>query len=113
MNKILKLSFSQNKDDWEIAKVLLKKDKITKQHFYNIARYTGPRHDDNTGIEFKSPFDYIEGDGSFSLYKATHTCLSETLQDNIRKEWRAVKITHTKRGLWYKEASKSLKILMK
>lgn len=120
MNKIFKLSLSKNEGDLLLAKELLKRDKITRQHLINVAFYIGPRSDRTTS---KSITKYLkrlpEDEVVWRLYDAVYDPLSKAEHDRLNIKWNEIE-KNTKlnckeqiRGIGFKEAEKSIKILMK
>jgi len=111
MNKIYKLILSTNREDLEIAKMLLEKDPETAKKLLKIAKYLGPRYRKNTDDEFYEDFgkDIIE---SRNLYFSVHKLglIDKDPNETFGKGWTRLG-NLTSRGKYYKSAIKALREL--
>lgn len=122
MNKVFKMCFAASSSyiqlkehpDFKIAVELLKKDQELRRHFYNIARYLGPRDTASTHKIFSK---FKRGNSYYSLYVAVHGPLSMYLKEKMKREWEPYEIGLGEASLpidfpHLEEAMESIKFLM-
>lgn len=109
MNKILKLILSNNPDDQEIAKELIKDSTEIKEHLNNIATYLGPRNKVGTHKIF-SDLMYPR-----DLYHSIAEVLGTKYGYIRQKYWEDTRwagVLRMQEGPGFEEAKESLEILL-
>lgn len=119
MNKIFKLALTLNKEDQQVAKILLMKQPKLRKHFYNIAQYLLTRRSLGSDRFTPQEFNKYEsrGQSGMKLFAACTGVLGKTLKDKVHKRYSArvqrvgwKNVTDAK-GVYYTAAKRSLKYL--
>lgn len=110
MNKIYSLMLSKNKEDIEIAKILVLEDLDTQKKLLKIAKYLGPRSQSNADDEFFLEIKKEVPNGENLYFNIHKLGIIGDTKEVFGRNWGNLK-NLTPKGKYYKSAVKAIREL--